>query len=160
MAVLKSKKVILPLIILLVIAGGAAVLATKDKEASQTESANNTEAQKQTEVQLYNATEVLADINTYKDKEISLRGSVVHIEGEDYYLAGGGEVDPNKPSAIKLDFSKTDIDPSQYANLGSREKGKPSDAEAVEIKPPVTVTGKLLQDDPEAEPYLEVTSVN
>lgn len=164
MAVLKSKKVILPLVVLLIVAGAGAVFAFKDKGSDQNESTNNnnvgTKPPTQTEAKLYTTTEVLADVNTYKDQIISLRGSIVHIEGEDYYLAGAGaEVDPNKPSALKLDFSKTDIDPSQYANLGSREKGEPSDAAATEIKPPVTVTGKLTQSDPEAEPYLEVTSV-
>lgn len=157
-----SKKII-TLVVLIILAGGAAVFLTKkSKDSDQSvNTGTNTPSEPvaKSNSKTYSPTEVLGNINTYTNHEVALTGSLTQIDSKDYYLVSSGRADPNKPSAIRLDFGNTGIDANKYANPGSRNKGTPTDNNASEIKPPVTVTGKLVQKDPKSEPYLEVISI-
>ncbi|MNC96955.1 hypothetical protein D3C83_144660 [compost metagenome] len=75
-------------------------------------------------------------------------------------MVGTSLSDDKKPNSLKLVVNKSDIDLSKYANKGSSSTQPPAPTnDSSEIKGPVTITGKFIQENPSAEPYLEVESV-
>ncbi len=68
----------------------------------------------------------------YVDKEVKIRGLIVETAPGQYSAVSQ---DPNEPLGLKLDFSKSGVDPNKYANTSKDTK----------LKDPVTVVGKLNQ---------------
>ncbi len=76
---------------------------------------------------------------TYADKDIKVRGRIVE-SGTNQYSIVGQEVD--KPLGLRLDFSKSNVDPKTYTSpaIGTKVDGnKPP------MLDPVTVSGKLVK---------------
>ena len=126
---MKSKQIaVLGIIAILIVAGVLVLTALPDKkQAAQTKPAT------QKAVNLSDPALIVKDFKKYNGQEVAVKGKVVKTENKDFYLVG----QEAKPSAIKLDFSKTNIDPKTLVDLPTSEK------EHFVAKPLVTVTGKI-----------------
>lgn len=77
----------------------------------------------------------------YLDKEVKIRGLVVETAPGQYSAVSQ---DTNEPLGLKLDFSKSGVDVSKYANTSIKPDTQTSTKE-VKVKDPVTIVGKLSQ---------------
>lgn len=84
---------------------------------------------------------VVLEPHKYADKQIKVRGQVIG-SGQDQYAIIGQEAD--KPVGLRLDFSKSNVDPKPYAATAPGTKVESDKAPAIE---PVTVTGTLQKSE-------------
>lgn len=87
---------------------------------------------------------VASDPLAYKDKPLKLRGLVAESSSGQYSLASQKT---DEPLGIRLDFSKSKIDPVQYANTSKKTAN------------PVTVTGTLAETKNPAGNFIYVVTV-
>ncbi len=127
-------------------------------------------------------TVLLKSFQNYIGKEVSLKGLIVPSDASTYYIIGQ---ETKSPGGIKLDFSKTSIDPKKYADIPTQtataptvpttsqaaktppatvtaSKSSPSAKTPAIPKPKgaVTVTGTLTQDKSTSQPILVVKSIH
>lgn len=157
----KSSKIFLGIVVIVIafVAGGyvGKLVFDENTTASGPQSSINSEQNQPKKVD--QLTTVLTQPEKYLDKEVTVRGTIYKLDQNEYYLVEQVKK-PSKdtPNSIKLDLSKTKIDPSQYANAGSTTKKK-NDAKAPEIKPAVTVTGKIISTQTAGRFVLVVSSI-
>ena len=163
MAASNVKKIII-LVVLLVLVAGGAVIWTKVSKESDSSSTENVSSDNSSDSEqplsgdkTYDVADILEDFRSYEGQELTIKGELVRIE-KGYLLASTTD---SERKAILVDFSKTDIDPSEYAIQGSSSKEQPegdSGIEPQDIKPPVTLKGKLIIDSTQI-PVIEAISI-
>ena len=127
----KNTKLGLALIIAVLLAGAVYVLAfTGEKTAL---------SGKKTAVSDKAATATIQEIvktpAKYSGKDVAVKGKIV-LADKDYYISD----QEAKPTAIKLDFSQSSLDPKKYSDA---PLPPPKPGTQFTPQPPVTVTGKL-----------------
>ncbi len=160
MASVNKKQLVIIIAIILATNGvTAAVIASNHTEKSDTAvTVKDSNA-------VLTPTDVLKQASQYSGKVISVKGSVVHSK-LGYYIAGQ---EKKNPGAILLDFDKSKVNPTSYAN----EAGKPQAAALDTSKPSTptsasnkvaakglfTITGRLVQNPTSHAIVLVVESV-
>jgi hypothetical protein len=157
MARLVNPKRIAPIIALLVIASLVVIVAlalhsSNDSKKTSKGSSVSSNAAAPTPA-ILNPTDVVKQLDTYTNKRIALKGTINEVEKK-FYVVGDGQ-----PSgAVRLDFSKTSVNPSQYANVADTTL---AGNEKSTIKGPATVIGTLVktsQPGDKTPPYSLVVS--
>jgi hypothetical protein len=147
-----SKKLVLGLVAIIVVSGVVYGILLLTKDDTSKNVATPVTAPKST-----NATtpsSVVKSADQYDGKEISLTGTITQLGSADapkYYIVSQEDA---TSSAVLLDFSGSNIDPTKYANVAST--GTPS--AKVTPKGPYTVTGKMKSAKNQA-PTLIVNSI-
>lgn len=87
-------------------------------------------------------TTIVANLNEYKDKEVKIRGTIIETAPGKYIIAGQEQ---DRPAAINLDFSNSNIDPTPYISGYTEEAKKASGSQKADSEQivPVTLTGKV-----------------
>ena len=136
------KSILVPAAALIVVGGAAtAIMLTKQPEPNTSvDSAKTADPGKsQDQVKEYSPTDIVKQLSQYNNQRLTLKGSINQLPSKEYYVVGEG----NPPGAIKLDFSKSRLDPTKYSNTSEDVKytgGKPPT-----LKGSFSVTGKLAR---------------
>jgi hypothetical protein len=148
-----SKQKIAPLVLLLVIAGIAIVVALVVYKPNKKENKPTSSTTTQAAIPPISPTAVAKDVAKYKGKHIAVQGTVYQLPDKQYILISSDQ----PPSAVRLDFSKTKIDPSQYANQANTSHKV--DTRLEDPHGQVIVTGTFTQGTTKNPYYLLVESV-
>lgn len=152
MASVNKKQLIAIIAIVLVTNGITALVLMNDGNNSGKSSAT-----KKITSGTLNPTDVIKQPAPYVNTIVSVKGNLVHSSTGDYFVVG-----PEKtaPGAVKLDFSKSKLDPSKYVNeVGSgkatttavpapadnSKQPQATPSAKITIKGPFTVSGTLTQ---------------
>lgn len=104
-------------------------------------------------------TKVMTSPLNYVGKQITVKGELYKVDNSNYFLVEPVQkVSKKTPNTIKLDFSKANLDPSKYANVGSTTEDK-NHPEKPNLKPSVTVTGTLTNNKTLKQFVLVVSSL-
>lgn len=145
-----NAKIVAPLVALLIIAGGlTAFLLTQDPDDKPAPKTSSKQEPKSTGT--YVPEDVLQKSAEYKDRIISLKGQAYRINKE-FFVVGSSAT----PAAVRLDFSKTSLDPLDYATISEETK---TPGEAYVAKDSFTFTGKYTQTQTNGPFVLVVSSV-
>lgn len=156
MARSKSSKIILVLVVVIVLGAAAGIAAAifHKKDSDKNTPVQTTSSQ--TPVKSNNPKVVLSSIKSYTGQNVTLDGVISKVQN-DYYLVG---LDKDKPGAIKLDLSKTSVDPTKYIAQTAQSTAPTSPGQKVKVvQPTVSVTGKVYQKNTSSQPTLIVTSI-
>lgn len=169
MAIVTTKQLIALGAIVLATNGATAVLITRNNSSGQPTTTKSRDASS-----TVSATTILKHPSEYANMDILVQGSI--IKSADSYFIVGNE--KKTPGAIKLDFSKTKLDPKNYVASSDAQQDqtpKPADptlpAPAAPAAPTpnknqvptgkngYTVRGRLAQPDPSRPQVLVVESI-
>lgn len=129
----RPQKLIAVVVLVILIGTGITVLVTRNLSKPK--------PQEETKVIVYSPTAefLRTKLTGYVGKDIGLKGSVIQIN-KAYYVVSSGK----DSGLVKLDFSKTRIDPKKYADPTSKTLGKVKEGQtAYSGKGPYTVTGTV-----------------
>lgn len=150
-----ARKQLVTLIVgLVVLAGGIVIVAQILSGSPADISSKQTTSDASKAVVTFSSPEpVVKDLAAQKDKLIAIKGTVVKIE-RDYYISGGS--DPKSQSAIKLDFSQSDLNGDDYVDTPPQNE---QEAEKYTPKGNFVVTGKLALKQPKQPLALVVQNI-
>jgi hypothetical protein len=146
-------KLFVGLVIILIVIGAVVIVITdKNPKDSITITKKTTTANPQSPAITASPNDVAKQLGQHNGKVIALKGQIYQISGV-YYVVGAGKT----PSAVKLDFSKSNVDPVQYANVPPGGQKAP-EGKTVTTKGDFTVTGQVSLPKGSG-PVLVVTSI-
>ena len=138
-----SKKLLTALVALIVVCGLLTAIALLTKDSSDKSADTSKNAAKTADVEKgENPTEVLDSVDQYQGKEVALTGTITEISDGKYYVVGNNK---EYSGAVLLDFSKSKLDPADYANAAPDSKSK----QRVVLKGPFIIKGTFNQDTSE-----------
>jgi hypothetical protein len=111
-------------------------------------------ASQQAAIKATSGFDILKDIEGNSGKKATLSGRIYKVQA-DYFLS---EANVPKPSGIKLNFSKSKIDPAQYSNQADTTPNENNES-VPQLKGPYKVSGTLQRDKTSGAPYLVIDSI-
>jgi uncharacterized protein YdeI (BOF family) len=106
-AILNSKTVVIPIIVLSFAAGAGAMAVINHPKKDNKNSSNTVSKATSTS----SPAAVIKDVSSYSGKQVTLQGILISVTDTKTYLLADNNT--KSPGAIKLDFSKSGIDPAK-----------------------------------------------
>jgi hypothetical protein len=134
----KQKLVIVGLAAVCLIGAGAVLINASQSSSKTNPTTKQAPAKAQAPTTVYSPTDIVKDLGKYEEKTIAVKGMIQEIEANSFFVVG----QEASPGAIKLDFSQSNLEPKNYANLLQKNH---TTEKSPATKGPFTVTGKATR---------------